>query len=109
MINEENLEYIQHSFTMKNKKLKLKNFESFEENLFRKKKESKIFSDIMTSKSIKSNSINNNNITIDVTKNNTNNDTISESDYSSIHKKEMIHVYFKNPEIKFLKTKKKNL
>jgi hypothetical protein len=107
MINKENLEFIPHSLTMKNKNRKLKNFESFEENLFRKKQESKIFSDIKTSKSIKSNSINNNTITIDMTKNNSNNDTISESDYSSIHKKEMIHVYFKNPEIKFLKTKKK--
>ena len=43
MINEENLEYIPHSLTMKNKKLKLKNFESFEENLFRKKKRKQNF------------------------------------------------------------------
>ena len=110
MILKKNSALIKHSHTLGNKNLILK-FQSFEEKLFRKKQDTRknsLLSEQETSNTNKSYLNTSELIKKTYSTKNSTNTTYDSIDYNKIHEKEMIHVYFKQPEIKFLKPKKNN-
>ncbi len=110
MILKKNSALIKHSHTLGNKNLILK-FQSFEEKLFRKKQDTRknsLLSEQETSNTNKSYLNTSELIKKTYSTKNSTNTTYDSIDYNKIHEKEMIHIYFKEPEIKFLKPKKNN-
>ena len=110
MILKKNSRIIKHSQTLESKNLQIKKFQSFEENLFKKVQNKRKISFLYDQESTNITKTNLNTselIKKTCTTKNINN-TFDSIDYNKIHEKEMIHTYFKQPEIKFLKPKKIN-
>ena len=110
MILKKKTANIKHSQTLGSKNLIVK-FNSFEEQLFKRKQElrkNSLLIEQETSNTNKSNSNISELIKKTYSTKISTNTTYDSIDYNKIHEKEMIHVYFKQPEIKFLKPKKNN-